>query len=502
MRELDRPLEIVILGGGTAGWMAANLFAKRWAHKNVRIKVIESPNVKTIGVGEGSTPSLKHFFNTIGLVESEWMPACNATYKLNIQFNDWSPQSGIESYSHPFTTQVDVHTSNAFMTNGRTRRLGLSVKTNPANFLLNGLLASKNKGPITPDHFPFAIEYGYHFDSKLLGEFLGKLAQSRGVSYTQQHVKSVKQNQSGDIDALVTQQGEKITADLFVDCTGFASVLMQKSLNVQFDSFKKNLFNDSAVVLQTKDDSELLPQTLSTALSAGWVWKIPLTSRYGNGYVYSSDFITKENAEIEFRQYLGGTDDKIQCHHLKMKVGQLKQHWKNNCIAIGLSQGFIEPLEATALHLVQISLESFIELYEKGGFSTQYQESYNQSIYSRFESVRDYVVAHYKLNTRVDSDYWKANRDNRNISNNLSRILDYWFRKEDLRSLFQEKQFNSHFDVVSWNCLLSGYGAFPPLANNQPGSGDLHEELKISSFLQGCSLNFDSHRANLQLLQK
>ncbi len=178
--------------------------------------------------------------------EADWMPACNATYKVNIQFDQWSPQSGIKNYSHPFTTQVDLHTSSAFMTNARTRRLGLKVNTQPQDFLLNGVLAAQGKGPITPENFPFAIEYGYHFDSKLLGEFLSKLGQTRGVNYQQQHIQSVIQQPNGSIAALVTEQGERIEADLFVDCTGFASVLMQKSLKAEFDSFSSNLFNNSA----------------------------------------------------------------------------------------------------------------------------------------------------------------------------------------------------------------------------------------------------------------
>ncbi len=498
----DKPLNIVILGGGTAGWMAANLFAKRWAASQVNIKLIESPNVSTIGVGEGSTPSLKHFFNTIEVAEADWMPACNATYKVNIQFEQWSPQSGIKNYSHPFTTQVDLHTSGAFMTNARTRRLGLKVNTQPQDFLLNGVLAAQGKGPITPENFPFAIEYGYHFDSKLLGEFLSKLAQARGVTYLQQHIQTVDQQANGNITALVTEQDERIEADLFVDCTGFASVLMQKSLKAEFNSFSSNLFNNSAVVVQTESEQDFSAETISTAMSAGWIWKIPLTSRYGNGYVFSSDFISKDDAELEFRKHLGIVDDDINCHHLDMQVGQLKQHWKNNCIAVGLSQGFIEPLEATALHLVQISIETFIDYFEKGNFSDQYQANYNQQIVNRFESVRDYIVAHYKLNTRNDSEYWRANRDNSKLSPNLSRILDCWFRKDDLRQLFQDPNFNSHFDAVSWNCLLAGYGAFPPLASNQPGQGDLYQELKTDKFLQGCSLNFESHAANLQMLNR
>ncbi len=498
----QKVIEIVILGGGTAAWMAANIFVKRWSKEQVKITLVESPDVGIIGVGEGSTPTLKRFFEMIEVTESDWMPHCNATYKVNIRFDGWSPESGINSYSHPFTTQIDVHTSNAFLVNSRTRRLGLDTNTKPEDFLLNGVLASQSKGPIAPENFPFVMEYGYHFDSHLLGDYLKKLGIQRGVVHQLQHVVNVERHDSGNISALVTKQGSRIEADFFVDCTGFASILMQQTLSVPFNSYKDNLFNDSAVVMQTPISEQIPVETVSTALSAGWCWKIPLQNRFGNGYVYSSDFISKEQAEQEFRQQIGMLDSEESCRHLKMKVGQIDQHWSHNCIALGLSQGFIEPLEATALHLVQLCIESFANKFEKGGFSNQYKDEYNRSVKHRFERVRDYIVAHYKLNTRSDSEYWKANRDNTHLSNSLIQLLDVWFKREDLKQEISRQGLNSHFDAVSWNCLLSGYGAFPPLKDNQPGKGDLYIENGIESFLKGCSLNFAPHNHYLSQLIK
>ena len=175
---MNKPVSIAIVGGGTAGWMAANLFAQKWADKNVSISLIESPDIGIIGVGEGSTPTLKRFFDIIDVAERDWMPACNATYKVNIRFKDWSPQSGIESYSHPFTSQVDTFTSRSFHVNTRTRRLGLDTHVVPEDFFINGVLAQQGKGPVTPENFPFKMEYGYHFDSALLGQFLAEKAQN------------------------------------------------------------------------------------------------------------------------------------------------------------------------------------------------------------------------------------------------------------------------------------------------------------------------------------
>ncbi len=493
---------IVILGGGTAGWMAANLFAKRWSPEQVAVTVVESPDIGIIGVGEGSTPFLERFFRLIEVDDSEWMPRCNATYKLAISFAGWSPASGVDRYSHPFLSQVDHFTEQAYVTNCRSRRLGLDVNTQPDDFFINSLLVEQRKGPQAPENFPFIVGYGYHFDAGLLGEFLGELAVSRGVTHVRTRIVDVEMAEDGHIAALLDEEGGRTEADMFVDCTGFASLLMQKSLGVKFESFKSNLFNDAAVVMPTPGVESPPPETVSHALSNGWCWKIPLTNRYGNGYVYSADFISPDEAETELREFLGMLDSDEPARHLQMKVGQLEKHWEKNCLALGLSQGFIEPLEATALLLVQQAIEMFIARYEKGDFTPEFRDDYNAKVHERFERVRDYIVAHYKLNTRDDTEYWKANRDNMELSASLRHILDVWYRRGDLTEEIRRQQIESHFTSLSWHCLLAGYGAFPPLANDQPGKGDLHKERDIGNFLRRCSLNFTSHGDNLAALDR
>jgi 2-polyprenyl-6-methoxyphenol hydroxylase-like FAD-dependent oxidoreductase len=495
------PFRIVILGGGTAGWMAANLFAHKWADKAVEITLVESPDIGIVGVGEGSTPTLKRFFDMLDIPDRDWMPQCNATYKMNIAFAGFSPASGIERYSHPFISQIDSFTQRAFMVNSRTRRMGLDTHTTPEDFLLNGVLAKQNKGPITPPNFPFAIEYGYHFDSHLLGGFLRQHAISLGVKHIQGKVAGVQRHLNGDIAMLNCTDGREISADFFVDCSGFASVLMQKTLGVKFNSYKDNLFNDSAVVVPTPIGEQIPVETTSTALSAGWCWKIPLTNRFGNGYVYSSDFIDANSAERELKQHLQ-LDDNQACRHLSMEVGALEKQWQNNCLGVGLSASFIEPLEATALHLTQISIEQFIEVFEEGGFTNRLQDKYNSEMHHRLERTRDYIVAHYKLNTRDDSEYWRANRNNPHLSESLQQILDVWYTRGDLDGEIKRQNLTTHFNAVSWNCLLSGYGAFPALAAKQPGKGDLYQEQGVEKFLAGCAMNFASHQQNLATLTK
>ena len=491
--------KVAILGGGTAGWMAANLLSTLLPSDKVQVSLIESPDIGIIGVGEGSTPTLKRFFNLCGIAESEWMPVCNATYKVNIRFAGWSPLSGIESYSHPFISQVDNFTERAFEVNCRTRRLGLNTNTKPEDFLLNGVLAQQQKGPITPDSFPFRMEYGYHFDSYLLGAFLRDKAKSKGVSHIEGEVVDVECHNNGDIATLKLKDGHSIDADFFIDCTGFAAVLIQKTLNVPFQSFANNLFNNAAVVLPTLAQVTPAVETRATALSNGWFWQIPLQNRTGNGYVYSDSFTTPEDAETELRATLSVSDD-VEARHLKMRVGQLQQHWAHNCLGLGLAQGFIEPLEATALHLVQVCIEMFIDKWQSGNFTTQNRDSFNQQMNQRFEHVRDYIVAHYKLNTRNDSEYWRANRENNQFSDSLGHILNAWFTKQDLKQEIERQQLESHFGSVSWHCLLSGYGAYPSLAPQQPGKGDLYVEKGVEKFLYGCALNFQSHNQNLQQL--
>ena len=496
MNSAPTKQQFVIVGGGTAGWMAACLLAHHWRDK-VNVTLVESPEIGIIGVGEGSTPTLKRFFQDLGIAESDWMPYCHATYKVNIRFNGWSPESGIDSYSHPFISQLDTFSERAFYLNCLTRRLGLDVETAPDKLLFNGWLANYQLAPTTPPHFPFNVEYGYHFDSGLLGEYLAAHAVDKlGVTHVQANVKAVMTNAIGDISHVSCHDHDDIHGDFFIDCTGFKSMLLQDALGVPFESFSDNLFNDSAVVFPTEAMQNIPVETQATALSAGWAWQIPLTHRTGNGYVYSSKYITADEAEAELRAHLGLGDD-AQARHLQMRVGQVSQHWSHNCIGLGLSQGFIEPLEATALHLVQTSVEIFMDEYAKGNFTAQQRDDYNNTIAERFERVRDYIVAHYKLNTRNDSDYWEDNRNNNHLSEPLLQLLDVWFRKGDLSQEINRQKLASHFGTTSWHCLLAGYGTFPPLSSNQPGTGCQFAERQLASFFSGCILNFMPHHQAL-----
>ena len=499
------PLQhIVIIGGGTAGWMTANLLAQRWCQHGIKISLIESADIGIIGVGEGSTPFLRQFFHQLDIRESEWMPACNASYKCGIRFPNWSSVAGYEEYVHPFFNQQDIVTGNEFFTNACLRRRGIGADANPQDFFIAAELARQKKAPVylprsahlvTP-----ATDYAYHFDAGLLGNFLKLHAQKLGVLHQIDTVAQVKCHENGDIAQLIMHSGATFSADLFVDCSGFKGLLINQALGEPFISYKENLFNDRAIAIPTALDSgdELSSETVSSALRHGWAWQIPLSNRYGNGYVYASDFVTDEQAEQELRRHLGAGAHKQEARHLKMRVGRIEQHWRNNCLAIGLSQGFIEPLEATALMLIQFSVVNFIAMMEQAEFSRCNQTQFNRRINQMFEGVRDYVVAHYHLNSRNDSDYWRANRAHKNISDRLASILEVWDKGGDFEAELTKSGDNLMYQRPSWYCILAGMGRFPATLQAATGREKPISKVQTRAVTAEIAKHFYSHRDYLK----
>ena len=489
---------IVILGGGTAGWMTANLLQKKWRQRGIQISVVESPDIGIIGVGEGSTPLLKEFFDSLEISESEWMPQCNATYKNGISFNDWSTVPGYESYFHPFPCSLDFATFGFLYKYTELRRKGADVLAHPNRFSLMAGLTERKLAPLPAENFPFHFQYGYHFDSVLIGKFLREKAKESGVSHIEATVEKVEQESDGSIKSLLLNTGQILSGDFFVDCSGFASILLQKTLKVPFVSFSENLFNDSAVAIPTDIETEIPAETLSTALSNGWAWKIPLTNRFGNGYVFSSKYCSPDEAETELRSHLNILESDVEARHLKMKVGRVQETWAKNCVAVGLSQGFIEPLEATALQFVYSTIEQFSQALEEGNFSGKNRDEFNARMNANFEGVRDYIVLHYKTNSRSDSPYWMDNRENQKISDNLRAMIECWYAIEDTQEALTRLNIGSYYSQRSWTCLLAGVGVFPKQENlvipDKESVGMAMKDLKyVDDFIKGCSMNFESH---------
>lgn len=494
---------IVIVGGGTAGWMTACLMADKWLPDQARITLVESENIGIIGVGEGSTPYLKTFFDHLKIEESEWMPACNATYKAGITFDGWSTKPGCESYFHPFQTDLDSRSMPMFESNCLLRRQGVPVETRPDRLFLNAVLAQKKLAPKPAESFPFYITYGYHFESAKLGEFLMERSVDMGVERITADVVMINQGENGDIESVETACGKTIEGDCFVDCSGFRGLLIQQKLDSRFISFGENLFNDTAVAMPTPIDDELPCQTVSTALKHGWAWKIPLRNRFGNGYVYSSAYCSHDEAETELRQHLGLLDSDVEARKVPMKVGRLAENWKNNCVAVGLSQGFIEPLEATGLQFIQSTILEFISAYEKGGFTDANQARFNERIATNFERIRDYIVLHYNTNSREDTPYWKDNHSNPKVSDSLQNMINCWMKLGDVSEELKKQGIEQYYQSISWHSLFAGMGIFPPatVTNDEVVGKQADALKKLRVFLDKCSLNFEPHRAYLEDMQ-
>ena len=488
------PKSLIILGGGTAGWMAANLLHRRWGQSGTQISLIESPEIGIIGVGEGSTPQLKAFFDDLGISEAEWMPRCNATYKAGIEFVGWSDRLGYERYFHPFPTDVDHFTQPRFFYATRARRTGRDVPAHPDPFYVPTRIAREGRAPVAPPNFPFFVSYGYHFDAHLIGAFLRDFGTQRGIRHIEARIASVDLDSSGDVKTLITDDGRRFEADFFVDASGFRAAIIEGALNEPHRSFGESLFNDRAVVAPTPPLNAPHACTRSTALSAGWLWRIPLTNRTGNGYVYSSRYIDDDAAAAELRAHLGLADD-APVRQLKMKCGRIERSWVRNCLAVGLAQGFLEPLEATALHVVLATVNDFVEAWEKDD-----RDGFNRAIGTRYDGIRDYLVCHYRTALRQDSDYWRDAGKLTALSDSLKGIITAWFTGADLEREVLEQGVADVYPPLSWHCMLAGYGNFPDQASLKPPGPDIIpvDMAEIERFVGGCAMNFAPHAEALR----
>jgi hypothetical protein len=488
------PQSVIILGGGTAGWMTANLLQRRWGPHGTKVTLIESPEIGIIGVGEGSTPQLKAFFDELGISEAEWMPRCNATYKAGIEFVGWSDRPGYERYFHPFPTDVDGFTQPRFFYATRARRTGRDVPAHPDPFYVATRIAREGKAPVAPPNFPFFVSYGYHFDAHLIGAFLRDYGVVRGIEHVEARIATVELADDGDVKALVAHDGRRFDSDFFVDASGFRAAIIEGALSEPHRSFSESLFNDRAVVTPTPAREAAEACTRSTAMSAGWTWRIPLTNRTGNGYVYSSRYIDDDAAAAELRAHLGLGDD-AEVRHLKMKCGRIARSWVRNCLAVGLAQGFLEPLEATALHIVLATVKGFLEAWDSND-----RDGFNRAIAARYDGIRDYIVCHYRTALRRDTDYWRDAGKLDALSDSLKGIITAWFTGADLEREVLEQGIAGVYPPLSWHCMLAGYGNFPDQSMLKPPGPDITpvDMADVDRFVSGCAMNFPTHAEALR----
>ncbi|WP_457426605.1 tryptophan halogenase family protein [Roseateles sp. P5_E7] len=414
MQNRAKPLQkVVIVGGGAAGWMSAAALSAV-LKPPYEIRLVESDEIGIIGVGEATIPLIQMFNGLAKIDEATFLKATQGTFKLGIEFVNWGRQG--DRYFHGFgrvgkEPLWPVDFTQYWL---RLRALG---RAQPIDAYVISSMAAKANRFMLPrpemQNSPLAeVRYAYHFDASLYAKHLRTLSEQRGVRRTEGKVVRVLLNEepgptAGHVRAVQLQSGELVEGDLFLDCSGFASLLIEKTLNTGFEDWSHWLPCDRAVAVPSESTAPLLPYTCATAHRAGWQWRIPLQHRVGNGHVYSSQHVSDDEAAGTLLANLDGkplADPRL----IKFRTGMRQQAWNRNVVAIGMSAGFVEPLESTALHLIQMGVAKLIEAFPHSGFDAQEIAEYNRQSRERYESVRDFIVLHYHLNQRADGGFWQA----------------------------------------------------------------------------------------------
>jgi flavin-dependent dehydrogenase len=490
---------VLIVGGGSAGWMTAAYLTKA-LEAGIEIVLVESPNISTIGVGEATFSTIKVFFDFLGLDERDWMPKCNATYKLCVKFVNWNAEG--RAFHHPFQRYEVVDGFNVAEWWLKLRRKKeafdyacfhtpalCDAKRSP-RYMDGQVYEEKVQEHFLPEYayrknvladLKVQYPYAYHFNASLLANYLRDYAIPRGVKHVLDDVVDIKLAEDGSISHITTKEQGDITGDLFIDCTGFRGMLINKTLGEPFISFGDSLLCDRAVAMQIPKDiakDGINPYTTATALSAGWVWNIPLYGRDGTGYVYSSAFLSQEEAEKEFRQHLGSISDDRQPLHIKMRIGRNRNSWVKNCVAIGLSSGFVEPLESTGIFFIQHGIEELINYFPNRDFDEETIKSYNKSVANCIDGIRDFLVLHYNASNRVDTPFWKATKEELVIPEALPERMKLWnTRLPNNRTINP----NYHgFELFSYITMLLGLGYQP--SNSLPILNHLQDQNARAAF--------------------
>jgi tryptophan halogenase len=439
---------VVIAGGGTAGWMAAAAFSKLIG-KNLNITLVESDEIATVGVGEATIPPIKTFHRLLGINEQEIMRATNATFKLGIEFENWGQQNS--KYIHSFGAtgkECWAGEFHHFWLHGL--RKGINADFGDYCYELQAAKASKfalsNNAP---------INYAYHLDATLYAKYLRKFSEDLGVTRLEGKIQQVnKDNKTGNISSLILASGQQVEGDFFIDCTGFRGLLIEQALHTGFDDWSHWLPCDRAVAVQTKTVSSPLPYTRSIAHKSGWQWQIPLQNRVGNGLVYCSKYCSDEEAISTIKANIDGemiTEPRV----IKFNTGRRRKGWNKNCVALGLSSGFIEPLESTSIHLIMSGVIRLLRLFPFEGICQSTIDEYNNKLDSELNAVRDFIVLHYKTTEREDTDFWLHCK-----TMEIPPSLDHKIKlfKETGRVFLDDGDI---FRVDSWTQVLIGQGIIP-----------------------------------------
>jgi tryptophan halogenase len=454
MNGQRRIQDIVIVGGGTAGWMAAASLV-RFLDRGCRIQLVESDEIGTVGVGEATIPQIKLFNAALGLDEDDFLRHTQGTFKLGIQFVDWLRPG--HSYIHAFGAigrglgLLPFHQYwLRYRANGGTEKIG--------DFSLNAVAALRNKC-VRQTKAPTAalpeLTYAFHFDAALYAHYLRRYAEARGVVRIEGKIESVKQRaEDGFIESVVLADGRQIDGELFVDCSGFRGLLIEQTLKTGYEDWSQWLPCDRAMAVPCARGGEFTPYTRATARSAGWQWRIPLQHRTGNGYVYCSRYVSDDEAAATLLASLDG-EALADPRPLRFVTGKRKKLWNRNCVAIGLASGFMEPLESTSIHLVQSSLARLLAFLPDRSFGQAEIDEYNRQSDFEFERIRDFLILHYKATERRGQPFWDYCRE-MEIPAELQRKIEL-FRSGGRIVRYHEELFTE----VGWLQVMLGQGIEP-----------------------------------------
>jgi tryptophan halogenase len=428
--------QIIIVGGGTAGWLTAAILSKKLNSidtNSVQVTLIESPTIPILGVGEGTWPTIRNTLQLIGVDESEFMRKCDATFKQGAEFVNWkdTPKNGVNhSYFHPlsavFHSAYDFNLAPYWLL-GKTDLPYDFATTTQSRISLLGLAPKK----ITSPSYSAIQNYSYHLNANKFAEFLKEHCISKlGVRFYSANVTDVLLDNEQCITSVKTDASGTIAGDFFIDCSGSRSILLGDALGVGWHKIDDVIFNDTALAMQVpyeSDDSPIASHTIATAHEAGWTWDIGLHNRRGVGYVYSSRHTTDARAEEVLREYVGKSAEGISVRKIPLNLGYREQFWKGNCVAVGMSAAFIEPLEASAIFLVEAAANMLADTFPRNKASLPYVEkAFNKTFKLRWDKSIDFIKLHYCISNRRDSQYWIENTDPSSIPDSLNEKLQQW----------------------------------------------------------------------------
>ncbi|AOS97148.1 Flavin-dependent tryptophan halogenase RebH [Microbulbifer aggregans] len=446
--ESEKIRRVVIAGGGTAGWMTAAALGKLIG-KNLEITLVESDAIGTVGVGEATIPTLHVFHQLLGLKESEVMAATNATFKLGINFENWRVPG--EDYLHSFGflgKDCWACGFQHFWLKGLQRGIDYQI----GDYCREHLAAREQRFAVLPDQ---DRNHAYHLDATLYAKFLRKFAESHGVRRVEGKIGNVKLSPSnGFIEALQLDSGMTIEGDLFIDCTGFRSLLIEGALHTGYDDWTHWLPCDRAMAVQTESTGSPVPFTRAIAHESGWQWRIPLQTRVGNGLVYCSRYLDDEGARELLLENIEGellNEPRI----IPFRTGTRRKHWNKNCVAVGLSSGFIEPMESTSIHLIQRNIVRLMQLFPSSGIVQPDIDEYNSQAMEEMEHIRDFIILHYHVTERTDSKFWRYCRSMQ-IPDSLAHRIQMFKESGVIFKLPQEL-----FGESSWMQVMFGQGLMP-----------------------------------------